>query len=271
MIVYCAAMSTANFDDVIFSATLVPHRSLGRRGFLLLMGGIAGALVHARPLSSGGSAPGRSSASAGSTSWRSTSRSKLNYRAARHYEEVEVSRAEIVVRKVTASGRAQEFRFNPQWVRLEVERSRTKASCASRCARATAACRRRVPEPRGPQELRPRLRRGARDGARLRHVSGAQELGGGGAWPRAYLGRERNKAMAFEAQMSPKRGRLRRAPRAVERLRRRPAGDRVRHRATGATSRRSKRSPRMSAWSRRGCKSSSPAGPGFRPRPSCRR
>ncbi len=32
-----------------------------------------------------------------------------------------VSRAEIVIRKVAASGRAQELRFNPQWVRLEVE------------------------------------------------------------------------------------------------------------------------------------------------------
>ena len=46
---------------------------------------------------------------------------KLNYRSARAFEEVEVSRAAIVVRKVMANGRAQEFRFNPQWVRLEVE------------------------------------------------------------------------------------------------------------------------------------------------------
>jgi uncharacterized membrane protein len=46
---------------------------------------------------------------------------KLNYRAARAFEEVEVSRTAIVVRKVMANGRSQEFRFNPQWVRLEVE------------------------------------------------------------------------------------------------------------------------------------------------------
>ena len=46
---------------------------------------------------------------------------KLNYRSARAFEEVEVSRTAIVVRKVMANGRAQEFRFNPQWVRLEVE------------------------------------------------------------------------------------------------------------------------------------------------------
>jgi uncharacterized membrane protein len=46
---------------------------------------------------------------------------KLNYRAARAFEEVSVSRAAVVIRKVSASGRAQELRFNPQWVRLEVE------------------------------------------------------------------------------------------------------------------------------------------------------
>jgi uncharacterized membrane protein len=44
----------------------------------------------------------------------------LNYRAARAYEEIEVSRTALVVRKVTAGGRVQEMRFNPQWVKLEV-------------------------------------------------------------------------------------------------------------------------------------------------------
>jgi len=35
-------MASGNLDDPLFSATLVPHRSLGRRGFLVLMAVIAG-------------------------------------------------------------------------------------------------------------------------------------------------------------------------------------------------------------------------------------
>jgi uncharacterized membrane protein len=48
---------------------------------------------------------------------------RLNYRAARAYEEIEVRRHEILVRKVSARGRAIDYRFNPDWVRLEIERS----------------------------------------------------------------------------------------------------------------------------------------------------
>jgi uncharacterized membrane protein len=120
MIVYCGAMATDNFDDVIFSATLVPHRSLGRRGFLVLMGGIAGLWfllgllfwsLGAWPIVGFG----------GLDILAIYLAFKLNYRAARHYEEVAVSRSEVIVRKVAASGRSQELRFNPHWVRLEVE------------------------------------------------------------------------------------------------------------------------------------------------------
>ena len=113
-------MTPANVDDVIFSATLVPHRSLGRRGFLLLIGGIAALWfllgLHFWRL---GAWPivgfGGLDVLAIYVAFR------LSYRAGRHYEEISVSRTEIVVRKVAASGRAQELRFNPQWVKLEVE------------------------------------------------------------------------------------------------------------------------------------------------------
>ena len=114
-------MSAAKFDDIFFSAMLVPHRSLGRRGVLVLMGLIAALLV------------------AGSVYFWSLGAwpvlgffgldflaiaiaFALNYRAARAYEEVEVSRTALVIRKVAANGRAEELRFNPCWVRLEVER-----------------------------------------------------------------------------------------------------------------------------------------------------
>jgi uncharacterized membrane protein len=113
-------MSATSFDGTIFSATLRPHRSLGRLGFVLLMAAITvvwtgfGLFLWehgAWPVVGIG----------GLDILAIYIAFKLNYRAARAYEEVEVSRAAIVVRKVTASGRSQEFRFNPQWVRLEVE------------------------------------------------------------------------------------------------------------------------------------------------------
>lgn len=113
-------MPTNSFDDVIFSATLVPHRSLNRRGFLALMGGLIALWLafgfymwelDAWPVIGFGGLDVLAIFIAFS----------LSYRSARAYEVVEVSRAAIVVRKVTANGRAQEFSFNPQWVQLEVQ------------------------------------------------------------------------------------------------------------------------------------------------------
>jgi uncharacterized membrane protein len=47
---------------------------------------------------------------------------RLNYRAARAFEEVTVTRESLTVRKVSASGRVEEFGFNPYWARLEIDR-----------------------------------------------------------------------------------------------------------------------------------------------------
>jgi uncharacterized membrane protein len=44
---------------------------------------------------------------------------RLNYRAARVYEEVIVTPSELKVRKVTARGRIAEWTFNPLWVSLD--------------------------------------------------------------------------------------------------------------------------------------------------------
>lgn len=115
-------MAAANFDDVIFSATLRPHRSLDRRGFILVIGALAALSfttgfyfwwVGAWPVIGFMGLDVLAVALA----------FRLNQRAARAFEEIEVSRSEIVVRRVTASGRRQEFRFNPYWVRLELERA----------------------------------------------------------------------------------------------------------------------------------------------------
>lgn len=47
---------------------------------------------------------------------------RLNYRAARAYEEVEVTRDSLTVKKVSASGRTRQYQFNPYWARLEIDR-----------------------------------------------------------------------------------------------------------------------------------------------------
>jgi uncharacterized membrane protein len=114
-------MDPTSFDDPIFSATLTPHRSLDRRGFTLLMGGIlafwfAGSAyfwsLGAWPVIAFG----------GLDVLAIYLAFRLSYRGAQAREEVEVGRTEIMVRKIASNGRTQEFRFNPQWVRLEVER-----------------------------------------------------------------------------------------------------------------------------------------------------
>jgi uncharacterized membrane protein len=113
-------MSPGNLDDVIFSATLVPHRSLGRRGFLLLMAVIAvlGFLTGAYFWSLGAWPVIGFAGLDILAVWLAFT---LNYRASRTVQEIEVSRSALVVRTVRPSGRAQELRFNPRWVRLEVE------------------------------------------------------------------------------------------------------------------------------------------------------
>jgi uncharacterized membrane protein len=113
-------MAPGNFDDVIFSATLTPYRSLGRRGFLVLMAAL-GALWFGTGLYFWSLGAWPVAGIFGLDFLAVWIAFKLNYRAARAFEEVEVSRTAVVLRKVGPSGRAQEIRFNPQWVRLEVQ------------------------------------------------------------------------------------------------------------------------------------------------------
>lgn len=108
-------------SEPVFTAELKPYRSLGRRGFRLLMGltfafcffnaifflvtgalpvamffGIDFALLYGAFL--------------------------LNYRAARAREEVTMWRTEIRIRKVSPAGRVRESRYNPFWARFDVSR-----------------------------------------------------------------------------------------------------------------------------------------------------
>jgi uncharacterized membrane protein len=108
-------------DETIFTARLSPHRSLSPAGFNLLMmaivaiaftGGIVFWLMGAWPVVG----------FFGLDIFLIQLAFRLNYRAARAYEEVQVTRDALTVRKVSASGRLREFAFNPYWARLEIDR-----------------------------------------------------------------------------------------------------------------------------------------------------
>jgi uncharacterized membrane protein len=46
---------------------------------------------------------------------------KLNFRALRLYETVDLTQHALTVMRVTPSGKSQSWRFNPYWVRLSVQ------------------------------------------------------------------------------------------------------------------------------------------------------
>lgn len=108
-------------EQPIFAAELVPHRSLGRRGFrilLLLTGSVC--LVHALFFVMTGAWP--IGLFFGLDFLLLYGAFLLNYRSGRAREEVVVSRTRLLIRKFTPSGRMTEHRFNPFWARFFVRR-----------------------------------------------------------------------------------------------------------------------------------------------------
>lgn len=114
-------MVTDNSDDLeptIFSATLTPHRSLSRVGFLVLMllfgsisfiTGIVFLVLGAWPVL------GFFGLDVLLLYWAF----RLNYRHAEAYEQVTVTPSELRVRKVSHLGRVREWVLNPLWVKLD--------------------------------------------------------------------------------------------------------------------------------------------------------
>lgn len=114
-------MVTDNADDLeptIFSATLTPHRSLNRVGFLILMllfgsvsfiTGILFLVVGAWPVL------GFFGLDVLLLYWAF----QLNYRHAKAYEQVIVTSSVLKVRKVSHLGRVREWVLNPLWVKLD--------------------------------------------------------------------------------------------------------------------------------------------------------
>ena len=114
-------MTADNADELeptIFSATITPHRSLGRTGFVVLMG-IFGAVsfIAGMAFLTDGAWPvfGFFGLDVLLLYWAF----RLNYRHAAAFEEVKVTPSTLTVRKVSHRGSAREWVLNPLWVRLE--------------------------------------------------------------------------------------------------------------------------------------------------------
>src|SRR5688500_19523680 len=105
-------MEPRNFDDVIFSATLTPHRSLSRKAFVFLILFIGGIwFVTGLYFWSLGAWPVLGFVGLDFLAiWLAF---KLNYRAARAYEEVQVTRNSLMIRSFSSGGRAPAIRFHP--------------------------------------------------------------------------------------------------------------------------------------------------------------
>jgi uncharacterized membrane protein len=105
-------------EPTIFSATLTPHRSLGRVGFLVLML-VIGAIsfVAGMVFLIAGAWPvfGFFGLDVLLIYWAF----RVNYRAAKAYEQVIVTASELRVRKVSHRGQVAEWTLNPLWTRLD--------------------------------------------------------------------------------------------------------------------------------------------------------
>lgn len=108
-------------SEPLFTAVISPHRSLSLRGFNILMGvvGLASVAVGFSFLAMG--------------AWPVFGFFGLdvaliylafrrNYLDARAFEEINLSREELQIRRISARGREVEYSFNPYWTRLVIDR-----------------------------------------------------------------------------------------------------------------------------------------------------
>jgi len=105
---------------LLFDAVLYPHRSLSPLGFWLIMGaiglvsftaGIAFLLAGAWPIF------GFFGLDVLLMYWAF----KASYRSGRLHETIRLSREALVVERVQPSGRRQSWRFQPHWLRVELD------------------------------------------------------------------------------------------------------------------------------------------------------
>lgn len=110
--------SLAPPDRLLLDVRLVPHRSLGRSQFRLLMGMFAlVATASSLPFVIAGAWP--VGGFMGLDIVVVYLAFRANFRAARAYEDISVSPLELMLAKVSAKGRRAEWRFHPAWVFID--------------------------------------------------------------------------------------------------------------------------------------------------------
>lgn len=108
-------------DEPFFRALLTPHRSLGRTGFMILMGALLfGWMITGAIFLAHGAWP--VFGFFGLDVLLVYVAFRLNYRAARASEEVSVSRTSLDITKTAPSGCTEAHHFNPFWARFSVAR-----------------------------------------------------------------------------------------------------------------------------------------------------
>lgn len=105
-------------DTPLFSAVMTPNRSLGKRGFGILMLVVAGiSFVAGLVFAIAGAWPitGFFGLDVLLIYWAF----RVNYRDGRAYEQIVVTPTELMFRKVSPRGAVTEWRCNPLWVKLD--------------------------------------------------------------------------------------------------------------------------------------------------------
>jgi uncharacterized membrane protein len=129
----------ASTDDAVnrpvFAAEIRPHRSLGPKGFAIVMGSFAAlnALI-SLPFFLMGAWPIVGFLGLDVLAlWLAF---RFSFAQARACEQVVLTYVELLIRKISSKGAEMEWRFNPLWVRLETERDEdfgmTRVAVASR-------------------------------------------------------------------------------------------------------------------------------------------
>jgi uncharacterized membrane protein len=115
------------FEAARFRAVLAPHRSLGPKGFMVLMAavcvvsfgtGLFFFMLGAWPVLG----------FMGLDVALIYAAFKLNFRALRLYETVDLTADALTVTRVAPSGKTQSWSFNPYWVRISLQPRRGRSS-----------------------------------------------------------------------------------------------------------------------------------------------
>jgi uncharacterized membrane protein len=110
--------SATRADEPVFSATIMPHRSLGRSGFRLVMTLVClASVVSSIPFIILGAWP--VAGFFGLDLLALYVAFLLNYRDGRGFEEILLTRVELLLRRVSPRGVTREWRFNPLWTKLD--------------------------------------------------------------------------------------------------------------------------------------------------------